>query len=464
MPVYAVLDIYRFVFWRSRSRLSTLLLDKKGHAEDYYVRRDSAADRLREKMHVRYTISSDRGETLQGFYYPAGKKPGKKLVFIVHGYHSEHAETAGMFYDLYHSRGFDIFTCDNTASGESGGKLFGYNVFESADCLKWLNFLRSQFGEDIKVVLHGFSLGGATVLKMSDRCPDCVKFIVSDSGFIDAREILRSQLGPLYGLMAGLNRIVAGYDLAETDVRENIKNSPLPFLIVHGKDDKTVPFSMAPRIFELCPNDKDFLFTEGAKHIETMHIAPEAYARKLDPYAPGSVKGLKLPEITADAVVCSHRHSDHCCPEAVTLTGLKPGFAMRSIYTFHDESMGAKRGNNLMTVVTAEDLTVAHCGDLGHELNAETLRSLGKIDILLIPVGGVYTLDAKAAKRVCEQIKPTVIIPMHYRCGSVGIQSLAPVDEFLSLFDEAEINRLSSNTLTVEKPLAPSVTVFELLK
>ena len=68
VPVYAVLDIYRFVFWRSRSRLSTLLLDKKGHAEDYYVRRDSAADRLREKMHVRYTISSDRGETLQGFY------------------------------------------------------------------------------------------------------------------------------------------------------------------------------------------------------------------------------------------------------------------------------------------------------------------------------------------------------------------------------------------------------------
>ena len=87
---------------------------------------------------------------------------------------------------------------------------------------------------------------------------------------------------PLYGLMARLNRIIAGYDLAETDVRENIKNSPLPFLIVHGKDDKTVPFSMAPRIFELCPNGKDCLFTEGAKHIETMHVAPDAYVQKLD--------------------------------------------------------------------------------------------------------------------------------------------------------------------------------------
>lgn len=282
VPVYAVLDVYRFVFWRTRSKLSTLLLDKKGHAEDYYERRDSAADRLREKMHIRYTIRSDRGETLQGFYYPAGKRPGKRLVFIVHGYHSEHAETAGMFYELYHSRGFDIFTCDNTASGESGGRLFGYDVFESADCLKWLDFLRSEFGENIKIILHGFSLGGATVLKMSDRCPNQVKFIVSDSGFIDAREILKAQLGPLYGLIAGLNRLIAGYDLADTDVRENVKSSSLPFLIVHGKDDKTVPFSMAPRIFELCPNDSDYLFTDGAKHIETIHLAPEAYKAKLD--------------------------------------------------------------------------------------------------------------------------------------------------------------------------------------
>ena len=174
-----------------------------------------------------------------------------------------------------------------------------------------------------------------------------------------------------------------------------------------------------------------------------------------DPYVPGYVPGLKLPEVTADAVVCSHRHSDHYCPEAVTLTGLKPGFAMRSIYTFHDESMGAKRGNNLMTVVTAEDLTVAHCGDLGHKLSGETLHKLGKIDILMIPVGGVYTLDAKAAKAVCEQIKPTVIVPMHYRCGSAGLQNIASVDGFLSLFDESTITRLTSDTLTIENPLTP---------
>lgn len=181
-----------------------------------------------------------------------------------------------------------------------------------------------------------------------------------------------------------------------------------------------------------------------------------------DPYAPGAVTGLKLPAITADTVVCSHRHADHCCPEAVTLTGSKPSFMMHSIPTFHDECRGAKRGDNLITVVTAEGLTVAHCGDLGHELSDETLRSLAKIDILMIPVGGVYTLDSKAAKLVCEQISPTVIVPMHYRCGNAGLQNIAPVDEFLKLFDETQLRCLSSNSLTIQKPLTPSVTVFKL--
>ena len=74
----------------------------------------------------------------------------------------------------------------------------------------------------------------------------------------------------------------------------------------------------------------------------------------------------------------------------------------------------------------------------------------------------MYTLDAKAAKAVCEQIKPTVTVPMHYRCGSAGLQNIAPVDEFLSLFDESAVTRLLSNTLTIETPLTKSVTVFEL--
>lgn len=289
-PVYVAADIYRFTFLRHRSLLSTALFDRKTHEEGYYTYRNGAAERLRSCVRLCYTIRSERGERLQGFYFPCGAKFSRKIAFIVHGYHSEHIETAGMLFEYYHSRGFDVFAPDNTASGKSGGRVFGYDVFESADCLRWLSFLKSEFGSNIQIIMHGFSLGGATVLKMSDRVPDTVKFTVADSGFIDARELLKRRLGPLYKSMYELNKLIGGYDLADSDVSENVKNSRTPMLIVHGKDDPTVPFSMAPRIYELCPGEKDFLYTDKAKHIETMYAAPEAYTKKLDDFIKRFIK------------------------------------------------------------------------------------------------------------------------------------------------------------------------------
>ena len=221
LPVYIVADIYRFVFYRTRAKLSALLLDTKNHEPDYYVWRDANAERLRSRPHERWTMRSNCGEELCGFYYRCGEEPSKRLAFIVHGYHSEHAETAGMLADYYFSRGFDVFCPDNTASGESGGKFFGYGLFESADCLKWFSELKNRLG-DVSVVLHGFSLGAASVLMASDRVPDNVAFIVADSGFIDASEILKKQLGPLYGLMRRLNRRIAGYDPQTAEVRKHI--------------------------------------------------------------------------------------------------------------------------------------------------------------------------------------------------------------------------------------------------
>lgn len=284
IPALAAIDIYHFVFARKRPPLLNALLDKKMHLPEYYVWRDARADTLRQQVHLCYTLTSERGETLHGNYFPCGTKFSKKIAFIVHGYHSEHAETAGMLLEFYHSRGFDVFAPDNTASGVSGGKWFGYDVFESADCLRWLEFLESEFGSGVSVVMHGFSLGGATVMKMSDRVPDIVKFTVEDSGFTDARPILKLQLGPLYGLITAMNRRIAGYDVADTDVSENVKRSTQPMLFVHGEDDPTVPFENAPRAYELCPNDKDHLFTSGTRHIETMFTHPNEYAEKLDAF------------------------------------------------------------------------------------------------------------------------------------------------------------------------------------
>ena len=154
-----------------------------------------------------------------------------------------------------------------------------------------------------------------------------------------------------------------------------------------------------------------------------------------DPYAPGSVPGLSLPSLTADAVVCSHGHRDHGWAEGVQLSGNTPGFRLLSIPSFHDGMHGMLRGRNTITVLEAEGLRLAHLGDLGHELNREALDALGHLDVLLIPVGGHYTIDAKQAAALVGALKPALTIPMHYRGAGFGYDVIGPVEDFTAYFD-----------------------------
>ena len=274
-------EMYRFIFCRNGSLLLNSFMSGKSHKPDYYEHRDGTAEALRQRRQQLYTLRSVRGETLQGYYFPCGGE-GKRIAFLIHGYRSEHAETAGMYLDYYESRGFDLFCCDHVSHGRSEGKYIGFDVFESEDCLLWLDFLRKEFGEEVQIVLHGFSMGAATVLCMSDRCPENVKFIVADSGYMDARVQLKGQLGALYYPLRLINWRVAGYDLARSDTRPHLRAAKLPILFVHGQEDRTVPFENGPRLVNFYQGERDCLFVPHARHVETMHVAPEAYAEKLD--------------------------------------------------------------------------------------------------------------------------------------------------------------------------------------
>ena len=152
-----------------------------------------------------------------------------------------------------------------------------------------------------------------------------------------------------------------------------------------------------------------------------------------DPYAPGSVPGVELPPLTADAVLCSHGHRDHGFAEAVTLSGRKPAFRVTAIDSFHDDKRGLLRGKNTIYVVEAEGKRVAHMGDLGHEPNEKQLAAIGKIDLLLIPVGGHYTIDAKTADRIARAVGARLTVPMHYRGEGFGYHVIGPVEDFLAL-------------------------------
>ena len=178
-----------------------------------------------------------------------------------------------------------------------------------------------------------------------------------------------------------------------------------------------------------------------------------------DPYAPDYVPGLTLPKLCADAVFCSHAHADHSYAQGVTLTGAKPSFAVTQVPTFHDEKHGALRGDNTVTLIEAEGIRLVHLGDLGHELSREQISALGRVDVLLVPIGGYYTIDAKAAHNVAVSLRAKIVIPMHYRGDGFGYGVIAENDEFLSLSDN--VTWFKTNFVEISAAAQPMTAVLQ---
>ena len=283
LAVFTALSVeaYRAAFERQPSPVLAPFVNKR-RDDAFHAWRAAGADYLRRQKHQLYHITSARGELLQGYYYPAGGE-GRRIAFIVHGFRSDHASTAGVLYDFYAARGFDLFTVDNTACGASFGQHFGYDTYESDDALRWIDFLRETFGADIALILHGFSLGASTVLKMSDRCGDNVKFIISDSAYRDGREQMKYRLGPLYPSVRLIN-LFRAYDLSATDVRPNLARSRKPILFVHGQQDTAVPFRNGPLLMSSYRGPCDALFLPDVRHIQAFYRDAGAYGNKVDEF------------------------------------------------------------------------------------------------------------------------------------------------------------------------------------
>lgn len=156
----------------------------------------------------------------------------------------------------------------------------------------------------------------------------------------------------------------------------------------------------------------------------------------MDPF--DEAMGYPMPDQKVDVVTISHGHHDHNdtskLPEGfITVDSAGPceaaGFQLTAIRSHHDDANGAKRGENLFFVVEADGLRVAHLGDLGHLPTAQQLAEMGRVDVLLIPVGGYYTIDADQAIEAIKRIAPRIAIPMHYNTGANELP-IARVDDF----------------------------------
>ena len=177
-------------------------------------------------------------------------------------------------------------------------------------------------------------------------------------------------------------------------------------------------------------------------------LEQDGYRLVTDPYT--GVEGYPPLAVSAHAVCCSHHHFDHDAVDAVTaLPPVKSPFTVREVETCHDDRGGALRGSNTVRVFTAGGVSVAHLGDLGHQLSAEQLDAIGSVDAVLVPVGGVYTVDARGAKAVCDALRPRCVIPMHYHHAPYGLPNVAGVEDFLRLWPVGTIHRLSGPSFEV---------------
>lgn len=192
----------------------------------------------------------------------------------------------------------------------------------------------------------------------------------------------------------------------------------------------------------------------------------------IDPFDPEFV-GLKLPkDLEGQVVLSTHHHKDH---DNVKAVGGNPlviegpgeyeisGIIINGVGTFHDNTKGAERGNNTIYHIVVDGFNIMHLGDLGHVLTEEQVSGIDVVDILMIPVGNKYTLDAEAASKVVAQLEPKIVIPMHYQIPDLKVEGLDSVEPFLKEMGAENIEPLPKFSITRDK-LPETTTVVVLNK
>jgi L-ascorbate metabolism protein UlaG (beta-lactamase superfamily) len=189
-----------------------------------------------------------------------------------------------------------------------------------------------------------------------------------------------------------------------------------------------------------------------------------------DPYAVGGGINYSPIKEAADVVVVSHDHGDHSNvstvqgkPEVVKdkVTKTAKGIQFRGIATYHDTSQGQQRGANTVFCFTVDDMKLCHLGDLGHMLSPEQVTEIGAVDVLFVPVGGFFTIDASAAGQVCDQVKPKVVIPMHFKTPKCAYP-LANVEDFLK--GKKNVRRVETSEVEFERKKLPAAIEILLLQ
>ncbi|MBQ3006889.1 MAG: alpha/beta hydrolase [Clostridia bacterium] len=241
-----------------------------------------------------FEIINARGFRLKGYLLPSDK-PSKIYVFCSHGYRNCGSGEFHCMAKFYHDKGWNVFLVDHQAAGMSEGKYIGFGYHECRDSLQWLDFMNNHFGSDIKIVLHGVSMGSATVMMMSGsgRLPSNVKFTVADCGYTSAYDqFVHNAKGmhvpsfPIVNVASLFNRLISGFDFKDASPLEAVKNTVVPIIFIHGGNDDFVPTRMVNELYNACSSEnKELLIVEGAAHAESYPTDSESYEALINGYS-----------------------------------------------------------------------------------------------------------------------------------------------------------------------------------
>lgn len=240
-------------------------------------------DWLAQAQQEEVSIVAEDGLTLKGDIFRSGEESHRWLI-AVHGYNSkrQNMQNIASFYGV---KGYHVLTPDMRSHGESEGKYIGMGWLDRKDLLQWIQYV-TDLDPDAEIILHGVSMGGATVMMVSgETLPGNVKAIVEDCGYTSVWDIFSDELSYLFSLpdfpllyaADGIAKLRAGYGFREASALEQLEKNHVPMLFIHGSEDNFVHTDMVYEVYEACNAEKELLIVEGAGHGDAYRMDPKLY-------------------------------------------------------------------------------------------------------------------------------------------------------------------------------------------
>ncbi len=237
-----------------------------------------------------FYIQSFDNLKLHAYFYPAPIKSNKYILGI-HGFKSSPRKEFSPYIEFYHNKGYNVLLPDNRAHGKSEGKYIGMGILDRLDCIEWAKFLVEYFGENIEIILHGISMGGATVLSASGEngLPNQVKDIISDCGYTSVGEQIKLHITgylhlpsfPFLNICELFCKHYAKYDFQTITPLKQVTKAKIPILFIQGEKDSLVPCYMVKQLYNACPSPKELLLIPEAGHAESIAMDSKSYYKAI---------------------------------------------------------------------------------------------------------------------------------------------------------------------------------------